>query len=78
MRCPVFSGSKAGELSICNSAIILQDKIAKTLSTHELEELRLPRDKQDARGFHIRSDAYTFRRRELLIGLVGDYLLTHY
>ena len=78
MKCPVFSGSKPGELSICNSAVMLQDKIASTLSTHELGELRLPRDKQDARGFHIRPDAYIFRRRELLIGLVGDNLLTHY
>ena len=78
MKCPVFSGSKPGELSICNSAVMLQDKIARTLSTHELGELHLPRDKQDARGFHIRFDVYTFRRRELLIGLVGDNLLTHY
>ena len=78
MICPVFSGSKAGELSICNSAVMLQEKIARTLSTHELGELRLPRDEQDAKGFHIRPDAYTFRRRELLIGLVGDNLLTHY
>ena len=78
MKCPVFSGSKPGELSICNSAVMLQDKIARTLSTHELGELRLPRDEQDARGFHIRPDAYTFRRREPLIGLVGDNLLTHY
>ena len=75
--CPVFSGSKAGELSICNNAVMLQDKIARTLSSHELGELRLPRDDQDARGFHIHPDAYTFRRGELLIGLVGDNLLTH-
>ena len=78
MKCPVFSGSKPGELSICNSAVMLQDKIARTLSTHELGELRLPRDEKDARGFHIRPDAYTFRRRDILIGLVGDNLLTHY
>ena len=78
MKHPVFSGSKPGELSICNSAVVLQDKITRTLNTHELGELRLPRDEQNARGFHIRPDAYTFRRRELLIGLVGVSLLTHY
>ena len=78
IRCPVFAGSKTGELSISNSAVMLQDKIARTLNTHELGELRLPRDEQDAWGFHIRPDAHTFRRRELLIGLIGDNLLTHY
>ena len=57
---------------------MLQEKIARTLSTRELGELRPPRDEQEARGFHIRPDAYTFRRRELLIGLVGDNLQTHY
>ena len=78
IRGPVFAGSKIGELSISNSAVMLQDKIARTLNTHELWELRLPRDEQDARGFHIRPDAHTFYSGELLIGLKGDNLLTHY
>ena len=78
IRCPVFTESKTGELSICNSAVMLQDKIARALNTHELAELRLPRDEQDARGFYIRPDVHTFRRRQLLIGLIGDNLLTHY
>ena len=78
IRCPVFTESKTEELSICNSAVMLQDKIVRTLNTHELGELRLPRDEQDVRGFHIRPDAHTFRRRELLIGLIGDNFLTRY
>ena len=78
IRCPVFAGSEAREFSISNSAVILQDKIARTLNTHELGELRVPRDEQDARGFHIRPDAHTFRRRELLVGLIGDNILKRY
>ena len=74
----MFSGSKTGELSISNSAVMLQDNTARTLNIHELGELCLPRDKQDAQGFHIRPDAHTFRHQELLIGLIGDNLLTHY
>ena len=54
------------------------DDIARTLNTHELGELCLPRDEHNAWGFHIRPDSNTFRRRELLIGLISDNLLTHY
>ena len=64
-----------GKLSIRN---MLQDKIARTLNIHELGKLPLPRDKQDAREFHIRPDAHAFHRRELLFRLIGDNLLTHY
>ena len=78
IRCPVFAESKTREVSFSNSAVMLQDKIARTLNTHELGELRLPRDKQNALGFHIRPDAHTFRRRDLLIGMIGDNVLTHY
>ena len=78
IRCPVFAGSKIGELSVSNSVVMFQDKTARILNTHELGELRLRRDEQDARGFYIRPDAHTFRRRELLIGLIDDDLLTHY
>ena len=78
IRCPAFTGSKTGELSICNSAVMLQDNITGTLNTHELGGLRLPRDEQDVRGFRIRPDAHIFRRRELLIRLIGDNFLSHY
>ena len=78
IRCPVFAEFKTGEVSISNSTVMLQDKIAWTFNTHELGELRLPRDKQNALGFHIRPDAHTFRRRDLLIGRIGDNVLTHY
>ena len=78
IRCPASAGSKTGELSIRNSAVILQDKIARTVNTHELGELHLPRDEQDAQGFRFRPDARTFRRRKPLIGLIGDNLLTHH
>ena len=78
IRCPVSAGSKAGEISISNSTVMLQDKIAWTLNTHKLGKLRLPQDEQDARGFHIQPDAETFRRWGLLIGLIGGNLLTHY
>ena len=44
IRCPVFAGSKIGNFSISDSAVTLQDKIAQTLKTHELGELRLPWD----------------------------------
>ena len=64
IRCPVFAGSKTGKLSTSNSALMLQDKIARTLNTHELGELPLPQDEQDARRFNIKPDAHTFRRRE--------------
>ena len=64
IRCPVFTGFKTGKFSISNSAVMLQDKIARTLNTTQLGELRLPQDEQDARGFNIRPDAHTFRRRE--------------
>ena len=78
MRCPVFAWSKSGKLSVINSTVMLQGNIAWTLNTHELGEIRLPRDEQDARGFHIRPDPHTFRRRELLIELIGDDPLKHY
>ena len=58
VMCPVFAGSKTGKLSISNSAVMVQDKIARPLNTHELGELRLPRDEQDAWGFYIRPDAH--------------------
>ena len=74
----MFVGFKRGERSISSSAVTLQEKTARILNTHELGELRLPLDEQDARGFHSRPDAHTFRRRELLIGLIGDKLLTNY
>ena len=64
MRCSMFAGSKTGELSINNTAVMLQDKIARTFNTHELGELgelRLPRDEQNAWGFRIRPDSHTFR-----------------
>ena len=77
IRCPVFAGSKTGELSISNSAVMSQDKITRTFNTHELVELRLPLDEQDTRRFHIKPDAHTFRRRKLLIRLIGDNLLIH-
>ena len=35
----MFVGSKTGELSISNGVMILHDKIARTLNTHELGEL---------------------------------------
>ena len=52
IRCPVYAGSKTGELSIRNSVVMLQANVARTLNTYKLGELRLPRDEQDAREFH--------------------------
>ena len=64
IRCSMFAGSKTGELSISNTAVMLQDNILRLLNTHELGELgelRLPRDEQNAWGFRIRPDSHTFR-----------------
>ena len=34
MRYSMFAGSKTGELSINNTTVMLQDKIARTFNTH--------------------------------------------
>ena len=48
--------------SLNRSAVMLQDKIARTLNTHEmgeLGELRLPRDEQNARGDSVSEPIHT-------------------
>ena len=74
----VYEGPSEGELTVSNSAVTLQYKIATALSNTEYGALRLPEDQLIDGEWITQVDEYSARRREFLTELIVPYSHTYF
>ena len=75
----VYEGpAQVGELTMNNGAVLLQDRIARTLNAVNQGIFKLPDDQTNGSSFVSTTANCSPQRRELLVDLISDQLLTHH
>lgn len=74
---PVHVGQSPGELSVQNSAVVLQQTVHAVLHNGDGGLLKLPIDRKVGGRWVTESDELTSRRRELLVDLLHEHLPTY-